>query len=44
MGPITLKPLYDVIVALVIFGLDYSLMYGWVMITSVVSIVKFEKG
>ena len=44
MGPITLEPLYDVIVALVVFGLDYSLMYGWVMITSVVSIVKLEKG
>ena len=29
MGPITLQPLYDVIVALV---MDYSLMYGWTMI------------
>ena len=39
MGPITLEPLYDIIVALVIFGLDYSLMYDWVIITSVVTIV-----
>ena len=39
VGPITLQrlPLHDVIVALVIFRIDYSLMYGWVMITSVVS-------
>ena len=37
--PITLQPLYDVIVALVIFGLDYRLMYDWVTIPSVVPVV-----
>ena len=36
VGPITLHPLYDVVVALV---MDYSLMYGWTMIPSVVLIV-----
>ena len=32
-------PVYDAIVALVIFGLDYGLMYDWATVPSVVSVV-----